>query len=214
MIRPAPAIEAIPAMTPFVGPEQLMRETGQRRSCVSARTKALSALRRKRSRRWRRSCRLIVVWRSGIVRSARSARGKARLRRGRDRRRLGHRRSDGIGRARLRAAGRTRADVARNVSHLQLSRDRLRRALRFRQYRTARTARRSRGAADARRARASVASSISPTPIIRADALSRATTSHGFFEALPARYAAAARRSVRRLRRRKAILLPMVRANA
>jgi histidinol-phosphate aminotransferase len=29
LIRPAPAIEAIPAMTPFVGPEQLMRETGQ-----------------------------------------------------------------------------------------------------------------------------------------------------------------------------------------
>jgi histidinol-phosphate aminotransferase len=28
MIRPAPAIEAIPATTPFVGPEQLMRETG------------------------------------------------------------------------------------------------------------------------------------------------------------------------------------------
>ncbi|MBV8117438.1 MAG: aminotransferase class I/II-fold pyridoxal phosphate-dependent enzyme, partial [Candidatus Eremiobacteraeota bacterium] len=30
MIRPAPAIEAIPATTPFVGPEQLMRETGAR----------------------------------------------------------------------------------------------------------------------------------------------------------------------------------------
>jgi histidinol-phosphate aminotransferase len=30
VIRPAPAIEAIPATTPFVGPEQLMRETGQR----------------------------------------------------------------------------------------------------------------------------------------------------------------------------------------
>lgn len=30
MIRPAPAIEAIPATTPFVGPEQLMRETHQR----------------------------------------------------------------------------------------------------------------------------------------------------------------------------------------
>jgi histidinol-phosphate aminotransferase len=29
VIRPAPAIEAIPATTPFVGPEQLMRETGQ-----------------------------------------------------------------------------------------------------------------------------------------------------------------------------------------
>lgn len=29
MIRPAPAIEAIPATTPFVGPEELMRETGQ-----------------------------------------------------------------------------------------------------------------------------------------------------------------------------------------
>lgn len=29
MIRPAPAIEAIPATTPFVGPEQLMRETGR-----------------------------------------------------------------------------------------------------------------------------------------------------------------------------------------
>ncbi|MDQ2865819.1 MAG: aminotransferase class I/II-fold pyridoxal phosphate-dependent enzyme [Candidatus Eremiobacteraeota bacterium] len=29
MIRPAPAIEAIPPMTPFVGPEQLMRETGR-----------------------------------------------------------------------------------------------------------------------------------------------------------------------------------------
>ncbi|HEX4013378.1 MAG TPA: aminotransferase class I/II-fold pyridoxal phosphate-dependent enzyme [Candidatus Cybelea sp.] len=29
MIRPTPAIEAIPATTPFVGPEQLMRETGQ-----------------------------------------------------------------------------------------------------------------------------------------------------------------------------------------
>jgi histidinol-phosphate aminotransferase len=28
--RPAPHIEAIPATTPFVGPEQLMRETGQR----------------------------------------------------------------------------------------------------------------------------------------------------------------------------------------
>ncbi|MBV8116794.1 MAG: aminotransferase class I/II-fold pyridoxal phosphate-dependent enzyme, partial [Candidatus Eremiobacteraeota bacterium] len=28
MIRPAPAIEAIPAMTPFIGPEQLMREGG------------------------------------------------------------------------------------------------------------------------------------------------------------------------------------------
>ena len=28
MIRPAPAIEAIPAMTPFIGPEQLMREIG------------------------------------------------------------------------------------------------------------------------------------------------------------------------------------------
>jgi histidinol-phosphate aminotransferase len=30
VIRPAPAIDAIPATTPFVGPEQLMRETGQR----------------------------------------------------------------------------------------------------------------------------------------------------------------------------------------
>lgn len=30
MIRPTPAIEAIPATTPFVGPEQLMRETQQR----------------------------------------------------------------------------------------------------------------------------------------------------------------------------------------
>ncbi len=29
MIRPAPAVEAIPAMTPFIGPEQLMRETGR-----------------------------------------------------------------------------------------------------------------------------------------------------------------------------------------
>lgn len=29
MIRPTPAIEAIPSTTPFVGPEQLMRETGQ-----------------------------------------------------------------------------------------------------------------------------------------------------------------------------------------
>jgi len=28
VIRPAPAIEAIPPMTPFIGPEQLMRETG------------------------------------------------------------------------------------------------------------------------------------------------------------------------------------------
>ena len=30
MIRPTPAIEAIPATTPFVGPEQLMREHGLR----------------------------------------------------------------------------------------------------------------------------------------------------------------------------------------
>ncbi len=30
MIRPTPAVEAIPASTPFIGPEQLMRETGQR----------------------------------------------------------------------------------------------------------------------------------------------------------------------------------------
>ncbi len=29
MIRPTPAIDAIPATTPFVGPEELMRETGQ-----------------------------------------------------------------------------------------------------------------------------------------------------------------------------------------
>lgn len=29
MIRPSPAIEAIPATTPFIGPEQLMRESGQ-----------------------------------------------------------------------------------------------------------------------------------------------------------------------------------------
>lgn len=29
VIRPAPAIEAIPATTPFVGPEELMRETGR-----------------------------------------------------------------------------------------------------------------------------------------------------------------------------------------
>jgi histidinol-phosphate aminotransferase len=29
VIRPAPAIEAIPPMTPFIGPEQLMRETGR-----------------------------------------------------------------------------------------------------------------------------------------------------------------------------------------
>ena len=29
VIRPAPAIEAIPSMTPFIGPEQLMRETGR-----------------------------------------------------------------------------------------------------------------------------------------------------------------------------------------
>jgi len=28
LIRPTPAVEAIPAMTPFIGPEQLMRETG------------------------------------------------------------------------------------------------------------------------------------------------------------------------------------------
>jgi histidinol-phosphate aminotransferase len=30
LIRPTPAIEAIPSTTPFVGPEQLMRETGHR----------------------------------------------------------------------------------------------------------------------------------------------------------------------------------------
>ena len=30
MIRPTPAVEAIPATTPFIGPEQLMRETGRR----------------------------------------------------------------------------------------------------------------------------------------------------------------------------------------
>lgn len=30
VIRPAPAIQAIPPTTPFIGPEQLMRETGQR----------------------------------------------------------------------------------------------------------------------------------------------------------------------------------------
>ncbi|HVN70158.1 MAG TPA: aminotransferase class I/II-fold pyridoxal phosphate-dependent enzyme [Candidatus Binatia bacterium] len=30
MIRPTRAVEAIPASTPFIGPEQLMRETGQR----------------------------------------------------------------------------------------------------------------------------------------------------------------------------------------
>jgi histidinol-phosphate aminotransferase len=30
VIRPTPAVEAIPSTTPFVGPEQLMRETGQR----------------------------------------------------------------------------------------------------------------------------------------------------------------------------------------
>ena len=30
LIRPTPAVEAIPATTPFIGPEQLMRETGQR----------------------------------------------------------------------------------------------------------------------------------------------------------------------------------------
>ncbi len=30
MIRPAPAIQAIPVTTPFIGPEQLMRETGRR----------------------------------------------------------------------------------------------------------------------------------------------------------------------------------------
>jgi histidinol-phosphate aminotransferase len=30
VIRPTPAVEAIPATTPFIGPEQLMRETGQR----------------------------------------------------------------------------------------------------------------------------------------------------------------------------------------
>jgi histidinol-phosphate aminotransferase len=30
VIRPSPAVEAIPAMTPFIGPEQLMRETHQR----------------------------------------------------------------------------------------------------------------------------------------------------------------------------------------
>jgi histidinol-phosphate aminotransferase len=30
MVRPTPAIEAIPSSTPFVGPEQLMRETGRR----------------------------------------------------------------------------------------------------------------------------------------------------------------------------------------
>ncbi len=30
MIRPTPAIEAIPETTPFIGPEQLMRETGRR----------------------------------------------------------------------------------------------------------------------------------------------------------------------------------------
>jgi histidinol-phosphate aminotransferase len=30
LIRPTPAIEAIPSTTPFIGPEQLMRETGQR----------------------------------------------------------------------------------------------------------------------------------------------------------------------------------------
>lgn len=30
MIRPTPAVEAVPATTPFIGPEQLMRETGLR----------------------------------------------------------------------------------------------------------------------------------------------------------------------------------------
>ncbi|MBV9233718.1 MAG: aminotransferase class I/II-fold pyridoxal phosphate-dependent enzyme, partial [Candidatus Eremiobacteraeota bacterium] len=31
MIRPTPVVEAVPATTPFIGPEQLMRETGQDR---------------------------------------------------------------------------------------------------------------------------------------------------------------------------------------
>ena len=30
MIRPTPAVEGLPATTPFIGPEQLMRETGRR----------------------------------------------------------------------------------------------------------------------------------------------------------------------------------------
>ena len=48
VIRPTPAVEAIPPMTPFVGPEQLMRETGSGRSCDSVPTKVRSGHRPKR----------------------------------------------------------------------------------------------------------------------------------------------------------------------
>jgi histidinol-phosphate aminotransferase len=60
MIRPAPAIEAIPSMTPFIGPEQLMREThraglvrlGANESPFGPSPKAVAAMRSELERLW------------------------------------------------------------------------------------------------------------------------------------------------------------------
>ncbi len=81
MIRPTPAVEAIPATTPFVGPEQLMRETGRRElvrlganeSPFGPSPRAVAAMSGELPR-------LCVVRRSGVARSARRAGGEARCR--------------------------------------------------------------------------------------------------------------------------------------
>ena len=202
VIRPTRAIEAIPATTPFIGPEQLMRETGQRElvrlganeSAFGPSPKAVAAMSRELTR---------LSWygdpESLDLRDALAEKHACRPRT--DRRRLGHRRSDGLGRARVRGTRRCGARYARNVSDLQLSRGRIRRTP-DRGRRIATTARpistrwwRRRGESDPR-------SSISLIPTIRADASSGRDEIDALLRGAAARQPLAARRGLCRFRRR------------
>ena len=172
------AIEAIPAMTPFVGPEQLMREHGLRELVrLGANESAFGPSPKAIARDERRARASGVVRRSRIARFARRAR-RASTPVDPEQIVVGAGIDDLMGLAvrAFVAPGGARADDARHVSDVRLSRDRLRRNA-GRSAVSRRRHARSRRAARRLRERSPRRSSTLPIPTIRADVSSRATTS-------------------------------------
>ena len=106
MVRPTPAIEAIPATTPFVGPEQLMRERGLSELVrLGANESPFGPSPQRDRRNGNPSCRATgVVRRSRVagLRDALAAKHACDPEQIVDR--LGHRRRDGLSGSRVRVA--------------------------------------------------------------------------------------------------------------
>ncbi len=200
MVRPAPAIDAIPATTPFVGPEQLMRERGLRElvrlganeSPFGPSPKALAAMGGELQRLGWYGDPESLDLRDALAR-------KHALRSRANRRRVGHRRRHGPGGARVRPARRSRRHDARHLSDVELPRDRVWREALDRRLRTRRHAR-SRCPARRCATRASVAAL--PRKSRQPEwTLHRTRRRRRILSRASARHAASARRSLRRFRR-------------